>query len=632
MNAIRNVIIACAAIAFAICAGATARAQSAAPAPSPSPSAQPNGFHLSAAAYSLYVDTAASGPGVLPPEGPGFAAGSPLSPMTPYDTWYSAPATPGEAGAARLDITGAYTGSKYDASAVLGVAGVTGSTQNVAYWSEELMPVLNPHLGYTALPYAIGFPAHAGQDDAAAAAIEPLFASFGSRDGAWTLRGGFFDLNQTDRFVFIQPPLTNVTPAIGIAAPETLGEGPPSLDSWPSPPPGLPLHGVDLTAHRGIASLELTNAALPALPGTSARATIGSLAVDHGEGTRYSVEYVHAVSGGALIATTTMYGADAHTNPGPQGPLPTSTLGGQIETIAGIRAGFHLGSASDALVEAGRTWYQANDVLEPGTNEPGGMYHAGVSAHRGRSTYSLDGYRFEGRYANMILPYGTPENVWSVAWSWPGVWLKSTYQLVDNLQNPGSNRQGYRIKYVLAKGPIEVRASAAEFRQIVAATLANVNQTGFVDGFFLPQFDNAGTLGEQHQYALWVAWHPRIGDVTLDYVNDLMYRPALPAHPQDNVSYQAPQAILTFAHAFGKGAIADVGFGRYAMKGSFAQAYTNVDFFQNMFFAGAQAQDWEHGSILLQVRLSAFAGLPSMLDGPSPDFHATTLILEQRFQ
>ncbi|HZT13313.1 MAG TPA: hypothetical protein VFA29_10945 [Candidatus Baltobacteraceae bacterium] len=606
------------------------------PAPSPAPSAsaspQPAGFAFSPSAFTTYIDTAASGPGLSPPEAPGFVQGFPLSPMTPYDTWSSAPIAPGESAIAQIDLSGTYAWRRYTASATLGIGGVTGSLQNAAYWSENLMPQLNPHLGFTALPYTIVFPQHAGQDDAAAAAIAPLFASFGARDGSWSVRGGFFDLEQTLRFVFIQPPLTNVSPAIGVVTPETLGNGAASLEAWPSPEPGLPLHGIDATAHRGLATVEVSDAALPALPGTAVRATIGSLFVDHGEGTQYSAQILHAVSGGNLIPTTTLFGTGAKTVPGPQGPLPTSLLGGQQQTIAGIHAAFHLGTAFDGVAEAGRSWYDAADVLEPGTNAPGGMYRLGTSAHRGRATYSLDAYRFEGRYADMILPYGTAENVWSVAWAWPGVWLKSNYQLVDNLQYPGSNRQGYRIRYTLAGGPLEIRATAATFHQIVPATLSTVHQTGFVDGFFLPQFDDSGTLGEQHQYGAYVAWHSRLGDVTLDYVNDLMHRSALEAHPEDNVSYQTPQAILTITRRYGKRIVADAGFGRYVMKGSFGQSYTNVDYFQNVYFAGAQLLESPHAAALVQLRRSAFAGRASMLGGLSPNFQATTLVLEQRFQ
>jgi len=352
---------------------ATAQSASTA-APRPAPTASPaRGFTWSTRAFATYLDTAADGAGLTPPEGPAFITGSPLSPMTPYDTWSSAPQTPGEAVLGEIDLFGHYTGSKYDAAASIGIGFSAGSMQNAVYWGENLLPSLNPHLNLSPrpLPYAPNFATHAGLDDFSEGAAELTSASIGAHDGSWLLRSGFFDLNQTERFVFIQPPLTNVTPSIGITTAETLGDGPASLDAWPSPPPGLPLRGLDLTAHHGIGTLELTDAALPAVTGTSVRTIIGSLVLDHGEGTRYSMQLLHAFSGGDPISTTTMYGSGAQTNPGPQGPLPTSMLGGQMETIAGLHAAFHLTPAIDVAGEFGRTWYDANDVLKPGTSAPG---------------------------------------------------------------------------------------------------------------------------------------------------------------------------------------------------------------------------------------------------------------------
>jgi hypothetical protein len=110
---------------------------------------------------------------------------------------------------------------------------------------------MNPHLGAQMLPYHIVFPTHAGADDATAFVASVLGASVASKDGNVVLRGGWFDLTQTAPFVFVQPAVTNAPPAIGVATPETLGDGPPSLDSWATPPPSLPLHGVDgMDAHR----------------------------------------------------------------------------------------------------------------------------------------------------------------------------------------------------------------------------------------------------------------------------------------------------------------------------------------------------------------------------------------------
>jgi hypothetical protein len=394
----------------------------------------------------------------------------------------------------------------------------------------------------------------------------------------------------------------------------------------------LPLDGIDLVARHGVATIEITNAALPALPGTGARMTLGSVVLDHGEGTRWSADLLHLSTGGDLLSSTTMFGANAVAVPTTQGPLPSSALGGQQQTIAGLRGAFHATRWLNASIEVGRAWYDAQHVLEPGTQAPGGFYHLGVSHPFGRAAVAADVYRWEPRYATAILPYGIPENVWSVAWSWPGVWLKSNYQVADNTAG-GTNRQGFRIRYTLDKGPLEIHAAYSRFSQIDRSVLSNVNQVGFVEGFFLPQFNDSGTTGVQHQYGLWVAWHPSVGDVTLDYINDTEHRDFVPLHPQDAVSYQAPQVVFTFSRAFGKRAIADVGFGDFAMRGSWAfGALTNVDYQQSFVFTGAQYAESPHAVLLVALRHANFTGLPSQPAGPSPAFSGSLVVIEQRYR
>ncbi len=116
-------------------------------------------------------------------------------------------------------------------------------------------------------------------------------------------------------------------------------------------------------------------------------------------------------------------------------------------------------------------------------------------------------YRFDPRYATIILPYGVPENVWSVAWSWPGQWLKSTYQAVDN-SIVGINREGFRMHADASHGKsggacrcIRVAADRSDHVSQAAA------QEGWVDGYFLPQRDSDATLGWQRQVGLYAAWH-----------------------------------------------------------------------------------------------------------------------------
>ncbi len=603
------------------------------PAPSPSPSPRPGTLRVALDAHLTFVSQGTRGPGIAPPEARGFANGDPLSPLTPYDVFSSAPLVPGNAAESALYLRPAYFGRAFDATLTLAAGYVRGSVTNAAYWGESLLPTFNPHLGAQQLPYRIVFPAHAGADDGTAFVTSVLAGSIATKDGNLALKAGWFDLTQTAPFVFVQPAAPNAAPAIGIATAETLGDGPPSLDGWPAPATTLPLHGVDLVAKRGLATLELSDAALPALPGTPARLISGSLTIDHGEGTRYAAQYVHVGTGGDLVATTVLYGANGKLAFGPQGPLPAATIGGQRQRIYGLGAAFHANRALDAVVELGHSTYDADAVAEPGTGKAGNYVHLGATRTAGRASVTLDLYRNEAYYANALLPYGVPENVWSVAWSWPGQWLKSNYQLINDFP-VNIDRQGYRVKFNLKRGdgPLDVRAAYANFVEIDPITIANALRTGFIDGFFLPQADSAATLGRQQQYLFFAGWHPRFGDLTFDYAEDTMRRPAVPGHPQDTVSYDNPEAVLTFARRIGPRTQLSLGLARYGMRGSFGQAYTNIDFAERVAFAGIQLAQSPHATALISVRRTAFGGIPSMLGGPPPDFTGTLFVFEQRYK
>ena len=629
-------------IAFTWCQGAAfAQSTNATPAPSPSASASPSPaptqrpgtIRWSGAVHATFITQGTNGPGIRPPEAAGFAAGDPVSPETPYDVFSSAPLVPGNAGESALLLRPRYAARTFDAEVTLGMGFAGGSVTNAAYWGESLVPTFNPHVGAQTLPYRIVFPTRAGQDDGSAFVASVLGGTIATKDGNVRLRGGWFDLTQTLPFVFVQPSITNAPPAIGIATPETLGDGPPSLDAWQSPATTLPLHGVDAVVKNGLASFEVADAALPALPGTPARMRTVSIVVDHQDGTRYGAQFLDVSTGGAPVATTVLFGADPRLEVTPQGLLPVSTIGGQRQRIIGFDAAFHASKALDAVVELGRSTYAADGVAEPGTGAPGDYYHVGLSHAHGRATVGIDLYRNEASYANALLPYGVPENVWSVAWSWPGQWLKSNYQLINDFP-VNINRQGYRIKYAVKGGnsPLDVRLSYANFAQIAPITQANALQTGFIDGFFLPQANDAATLGRQHQYALFVAYHPAWGYVSFDYAEDTMRRPAVPAHPEDTVSYDNPEAVLTIARHFGSTLIASAGLARYGMRGSFGVASTNVDFAQRTAFAGLELRESSHAASLLTLRRAAFGGIPTQPGGPLPDFTGTLLIFEQRYR
>jgi hypothetical protein len=601
---------------------------SATPTPAASATPRPLGVRFSNAFSTTFIVQNTVGPGQVGPEAAGFIAGSPLSPNTPYDLFSSAPLTPGIAGIGALVSTVTYRTPMLDASVTAAVGVVSGSITNAAYWGESLMPTLNPHLGSQALPYAIAFPTHPGQDDGTGVRLSILGAGLATADGSLALKVGAFDLTQTNRFVFAQPALTSVNPAIAYAPAESLSSGLAGTDTWQPASTVLPLVGVDVVAKRGIATLELTNAALPSLPGTSARATIGTLTLDHGEGTSYSLQLLHLSTAGAPFGTTVPFGANPQFLLSPQGTLPTSTLSGQQQSIVGLHAAAHLVRAwrIDTVVDLARAWYSAQDVALPGTAGPGGYAHLGLSTTFGRATATLDLFRMDARYATIILPYGVPENQWSASFAWPGQWLKSNFQLIDN-STLGVNRQGYRARLFVDKGPFEWHAEYTDLRQIDLETTVTSQYTGFVDGYYLPQLPANATLGRQQRYALWLAWHPRFGDLTADVVNDQLSRPALV--PTDRVSYGVPQVVVTFSRHFSPAVVGAVGAGRYAMIGTFSQP---IDFAQRLWFAGVVVKQSPQASALLTFRRTTFDGITTAPGSTvPPSFTGSLVLFEQRF-
>jgi hypothetical protein len=162
----------------------------------------------------------------LASEAPNFESGaSPLAPNTPYDLFSSTPQVSGNAGIGSITSIASYCSEAFDFSVSAGFENVRGSVTNAAHLGENLMPTLNPHLGSQALPYAVSFPTHPGQDDGTATRLSILSGRIATADGNLSLRAGWFDLGQTGRFVFAQPNLTSLNPAIAYAPPETLSSG-----------------------------------------------------------------------------------------------------------------------------------------------------------------------------------------------------------------------------------------------------------------------------------------------------------------------------------------------------------------------------------------------------------------------
>ncbi len=595
--------------------------------PSPSPSPTP-GFSIHAAGSDTFVDQAPTGPGLSPPEAADFIAGQPRSPMTPYDFFASTPTTPGIMGEIQYFFTFSDRLPTFTADLTASVAAFSGDINTAVYWGEPLQGHIDVHEGRPLIDYNITFPTHAGQNDAAVGLLQLpyTFAAHGN-DGSWSVSGGYINLHQTDRFVFAPPAITSVNPSVGMATAETLGPGSPALDSWTASPSTLPLLGADATYTYHSATLELTNALLPVLEGTTARLQMASLVDDRGDYGRFSAQLLHIATGGDPISTTTYFGENQQLYPGSQGRLFTSVLADQVQTIAGVRALFHPFRGDDVLVELGRAWYTDSLAAEPGTNAPGNYQHYSFTRHfDANSDAGIEYYRFDPRYATVIMPYGIPENVWAVAWSWPGQWLKSTYQAVDN-SNIGINRAGYRVHGDLTHGRLETHADAYVWRQIQPITLANASQQGWVDGYFLPQYNREGTFGWQRQVNFYGAYHLDNDDIAIDTVWDRSYRP-IQTDPADLVSINYPQVIGSFTHHWSKKLLASVGYGRYSENGMWAQ--TPVLSIYTAGYGGVQWAFADGQQLLVQLARYGTTGLPSEPDGPPPTVRGWSLVVDHR--
>jgi hypothetical protein len=602
------------------------------PSPTPTPAASPSptpGVAIHLSGDNVFVSQNISGPGLTPPEAPAFESGLPLSPMSPYDYFSSAALTPGNGAQLQyvLDVNDRMTSWTADAQFFGGLYG--GSTQVLMYWAEPWLGPLDPHEGRSRVNYNVEFPTtpyEASQTFSTQAV--PFDGSLASNDGRWKFSGGYINLTQSDQFVFSPPAVTNANPSIGAQTAETLGPGIPNLDAWTPSPPTLPLLGADAVYTNGQSRTEVTDALLPALQGTGARLVMGSYVLDKGDGGRYSVQVANITTSGNPIVTTTYYGADQQLYPGPQGRLFGSVLDNQVQTIAGLRAFVHPFHGNDVLAELGQSWYHSGLVAEPDSQKPGTYEHFAVTHHFDANTDAgAEYYRFDPRYASVILPYGVPENVWSVAWSWPGQWLKSTYQAVNNAII-GINREGYRVHADETSGRLELHADAYVWRQVEPITLSNASADGWIDGYFLPQEDADATLGWQRQVGLYAAWHFPSDDLVFDGVWDRSYRPAI--DPIDFDSMNEPQIVASFQHHYGKKLLAAVGYGRYSANG-----YWSTTPVQAIYGLGFVGSEWDFGNgqqLLIQVRRYGEVGLPSQPAGPTPDLRGTTLIVDQRIQ
>jgi hypothetical protein len=586
---------------------------------------------------TLFLAQGASGPGLQPVEGPAFANGAPAAPVSPYDVFSGAPMVPGIVGQNQLTLDARYQVKGVDFGITFGAESLVGDRTNEAYWAEPLLPEDNPHLGSPATGLSIVFPTHPGTDDYVGTRAGITQARISTDGGKLSLRGGWLDLNQSLGFVFTPPPTTNALAGLLLKTPESLNPNSPSLDAWAPPPSTLPMRGFDLTYSGRAITIEATDAALPALPGTPARLTGLSVGGFDDAGHGAMLQTIDVRTGGAPITTTTGFGTPLQIVPTDQGQFAVSTLYGQRESITGARVAEPIGLGLDATVDYAYSTYQADGLGKPQTTG-GSWTHASLAHGVGAATLTLHYYRFEPTYATIILPYGVPENVWSVAYSWPGPWLKSNFQLVDTTAL-GVNRQGPMIAYSFASKTVQASASYSSFKQIAPITPANLTQLGFVEGFFLLQRNPAdATLGSFKRLAAYVGKTYDFGTLGLDFVDDGLHRDANPRVPFDAVSYDAPQTVLSWSRQIGDRALLGAGAAYYGMRGTWADgAATNVDYGMHAYYAGAQFAQAGGDALMLTLRRSDMRGAPYFgalhaLRYGSPAFDATTVLVEERLK
>ena len=625
-------------------------AAGASPSPSPAPSpAPPKRLRISMQSSTSYVNQQFVGPGLQPAEGPLFAAGSPIAPGTPYDFWTSSPTTVGWGINETFLVTPTYSLSpSLDVSLTAGYGALSGTGSVAGYWGDQPLATLNPHLGMRSVPLPVAFTTSNGQDGISGQRGSILSGAIGKHDGTLTLRGGWFDPIQTEPFVFRQPPQTNTPILFTEPLPEGLGDPPQTLDVLTNVRNNLPLQGADLFVKRGPASFEAFDANLPMLIGTSARVQSASLEISHNTRLSYGAEIAGVSVSGGTVPTTIMFGGNPTLTPSVYGALPTSTLNAQKMVSGGVRATFPLSLDTDGQVRIATSCYSATGTAASSSSCTQGWYYE-AKIHHGFRAFdaALDFMRSDATYATAILPYGVLENIWSAPWTWPGTWLKGTYQFVDN-SVMGPNRQGVRASANTIFKGIEVRAAYALFNQIRPYDASTAFIPGFVEGFFLPQLNAPGTLGHEQHAALSLLWHPAFADVDLDMTDVTMSRRGSAGNPNEAVAMDYPSATLTLSKQLSEKYLLSAGASSYGNNGAFSTAGTkNVNLTEEVIFAGLQWKQNATSAWGVQYRLyntigsttypGPFAppGTPGTITGSGPVlpwYRGPQWILENRFR
>lgn len=629
----------CIAAVFVCFASGLAEAN-AAPAPSPEPSASPKIRRLTVAAHGYVSATNQQfiGPGTTPIEGPGFVAGSRVAPSTPYDFTSGGPLTTGFGFIEAIVISPSYTITP-DLSVTANIDfGTIGGSGNVAsYWGEQALPQINPHVGQRQINVPPAFATHNGQDAVKGGIVGVESGELATRDGSFSLRAGWIDQKQSESYVFAAAPVTNTSGNLAPQLTDSLSDGPPSIDAFVPLARQLPLHGIDAYYKHGVASLEATDADLPTLPGTPARATTFSLKLDHRQGLNYGFEVAHVKTGGFPIVTDTLSGGIggpgmvfvAPGYPG-SGSLVQSLLGGQTTTIVGASANVPLANSTDVSAKFAYSMYGADGTRSSAKSTGGGYYYGKIHHGFGGFEIAAEVMKYDPSYAPIQVPYGTLENVWSAPYAYPHNAAKSFYTINDSTL-VGPNRQGFRLSGATDLRGVDVRLAYANEDQINVFDAGNAQQPGFIEPYFTPELGGAASLGNEQHSSASLAWHPKFADVNLDLTDVVTTRASL--HPSDAVAMNYPSALLTLSRPLNPRLFGAVGAGTFGLHGSYDNSGpNNVDLEQDVVFAGLQYSNDGKQIYHLQYRMYSVKGAPTTAFGRSPAYHGPQIIFEQRFK
>ena len=323
------------------------------------------------------------------------------------------------------------------------------------------------------------------------------------------------------------------------------------------------------------------------------------------------------------------------TTPSDQGPLPTSTLAAQRMTIAGLRADLPLAPHLDGHLRLGYSCYAATGTARPQGACTSGRY-ASASVQRTTDTFDLglEAMRMDATYAPAILPYGTLENVWSPAYSWPGTWLKGTYQLVGNAMmryQPGRASRDHAIYRGRHRNAHRVRRAAAA---------ALVRRDERIPDRLCRRFlsSAAGCRRDARQRAAYSrrAHRAPANRRRRDRLHGYPARPPWIAGTSAGSGRRRQhRRHRNVVAKTGRAWSRRLGAGRNAMVGAFDAATTNVDLAERVVFGGLQWKQNANWSYGLQYRVYSVSGMPTALPGGaavSPAYHGPQIMLEQRFR